>query len=77
MGIKLRYGFVGAFAGVLVGVMVALPAVTMVYGRDTTRSAHRADMYLWAFVGAIIVGVAGFAVGWIRATRGDTSDDTA
>lgn len=69
MGTRLRYGLVGAFAGVLVGVMVALPAVSLVYGRDTTRSAHRGDMYLWSFVGAVLVGVAGFVVGWIRAMR--------
>ncbi len=71
MGSRLRYGALGAFAGVLVGVMVALPAVTLVYGRDTTRSLHRQDMYLWAFVAAVIVGLAGFIIGWVRAGRAD------
>ncbi|MCX7619741.1 MAG: hypothetical protein N2037_02715 [Acidimicrobiales bacterium] len=66
MGTKLRYGLVGAFGGVLTGVLVAVPAAAIAYGRETTEAAHRADVYLWAFLGAVVFGVVGFVVGWLR-----------
>ncbi len=62
-----RYGLVGAIAGYLVGVVLAVPVAALLHGAATTTTEHRADLWGFAFAGGVAVAVVGAVLGVWRA----------
>ena len=70
-----RWAFVGAIAGYLVGVVLAVPVAALVWGEATTTQEHRVDLWAVAFWGGVLGAAVGAAVGALRA-RSTASDAT-
>ena len=67
-----RYGFVGALAGYLVGVVLAVPIAALLHGEATTTTEHRADLWGFAFAGGVLVAIVGAVLGVLRARSGSS-----
>ena len=68
-----RYALVGAVAGYLVGVVLAVPVAAVAFGEATTTTAHRADLWAFAFAGGVFGAVVGALAG-ARSARRASSD---
>ncbi len=69
-----RWAFVGAIAGYLVGVVIAVPVAALLWGEATTTQEHRVDLWAVAFWGGVLGAAVGAGVGALRARS--TSDGT-